>query len=203
MGVFGQLQGNNGNHGLMRLLGYQDVVSLDSRGRFRIPDDLAGMLQRALGSLQRSGAPQPPAVFERLSLYFVPGTQKRIFLYPAPNIRLAVESFDNPPPGLSPDVVRRARDYFYLRMRFVEADKQNRLVIPEGLREHAGIDEHVQQITLVAQNYWLALSRTELMEQRAAEAGDAFEEAADEFLDPVRRPPSGLTGELPTTDQQS
>ena len=204
MGGIEQIRGNSGSNGLARLLGYQEAVSLDARGRFRLPDDVSGALQRELGRLQRSStAETPPAAFERLSFYFVPGTLKRIFLYPTPNIRLAVQSFETPPPGLPPNVVRHARDYFYLRMRFVEADKQNRLVIPEGLRQHAGIDEKVEQITLVAQNYWLALSRTELVEQRAADDLKAFEQAAADLLDPVYRGPSDSSGGSPPTDQPS
>ena len=180
--------GDNGQHGLVRLFGYQESLSLDARGRFRVPDDLAGALQREVGRVQhQAGATAPPPAFERLAFYFVPGTQRRIFLYPTPNIGLAVDSFENPPAGIDADVIRRARDYFYYRMRFVEADRQNRLVIPEGLREHAGIDDGVQQVTLVAHNYWLALSRSELVEERTREDLEAFEQAAPDLLNPVRR----------------
>jgi DNA-binding transcriptional regulator/RsmH inhibitor MraZ len=194
MGDNVQTMGNNGKSGLVHLYGYQGVVSLDSRGRFRLPDDLAAALHRALGAVRQSPASEtPPAMFERLSFYFVPGPLKRIFLYPTCNIRLAVQSFESPPPGLKPDVVRRARDYFYLRMRFVEADRQNRLVVPDGLRLHAGIDERVEQIALVAQNYWLALSRTELVEERTTEDWKAFEEASPDLLDPVCRAPDGTS----------
>ncbi len=195
--------GNNGKDGLVRLYGYQGTVSLDGRGRFRLPDDLAAALHRALGAVSRSAsADTPPAVFERLSFYFVPAPLNRIFIYPTCNIRLAVQSFESPPPGLQPDVVRRARDYFYLRMRFVEADRQNRLVIPDGLRLHAGIGERVEQIALVAQNYWLALSRTELVEERTADDAKAFEEASPDLLDPVYRAPMGAGGGPQMPDQQ-
>jgi len=203
MGDDAQTTGNNGKSGLVRLYGYQTTVSLDGRGRFRLPDDLAAALHRALGAVRQSPPSEtPPAVFERLSFYFVPGPLERIFLYPTCNIRLAVQSFESPPPGLKPDVVRRARDYFYLRMRFVEADRQNRLVVPEGLRLHAGIDERVEQIALVAQNYWLALSRTELVEERTKDDWKAFEEASPDLLDPVYRTPGSPPGGPPQPDQQ-
>ena len=87
--------GNNGHPGLVRIFGYQESLRLDARGRFRIPDELAAALQRQLGRLGESGAARP-AAFERLAFYFVPGTGRRIFLYPTPNIDLAVERFDLP-----------------------------------------------------------------------------------------------------------
>jgi DNA-binding transcriptional regulator/RsmH inhibitor MraZ len=187
-----QFWGNSGRNGTVQLFGYQDSLSLDSRGRFRVPDDLAAALQRELGrALQHASAPQPAAAYERLCFYFVPGTRKHIFLYPTPNIHLAVEGFENPPAGIDPDLIRRARDYFYYRMRFVEGDKQNRFVIPDGLRQHAEMGRDVQQITIVAQNYWLALGRSELVEQRTQENLDAFEQAAPDLLNPVRRIPHG------------
>jgi DNA-binding transcriptional regulator/RsmH inhibitor MraZ len=191
MGTVGQSTGNGGRARYVRLFGYQDLLSLDARGRFRLPDELAGALQRELGRLQAAGAADvPPTAFQRLSFYFVPGTRQRIFLYPTPNISLALESFENPPRDMDPELVRQARDYFYARMRFSETDRQNRLVIPEALCAHAGIDEQVQQIAVVAQNYWLALMRGELLERRAAESLEAFEQAAPDLLDPVRRAPS-------------
>jgi len=203
MGAAEQTGGNNGRLPLIELHGYQGVVSLDTRGRFRLPDDLTGALQRTLGRAERlPGSEVPPAVFERLAFYFVPGSRRRIFLYPAPNIRLAVESFENPPASLAADTTRRARDYFFLRMRFVEADRQNRLVIPEGLRQHAGIDEKVQQIALVGHHYWLALCRTELVELEVTGGAEAFELAADDVLDPVRRAPSAPASGPAEADQQ-
>jgi len=190
--------GNGRNHSLVRLFGYQDSVSLDERGRFRLPDDLASALHRELGRVQRAADPEMAlAAYERLSFYFVPGTQRRVFLYPIPNIDLALERFENPPADLDPEVIRRARDYLYYRMRFVEADKQNRLVIPEGLREHAHIDEQVQQITLVAQDYWLALIRSDLAEARVAEQVEAFEQVAADLLDPARRTPAAKRPSAP------
>ncbi len=201
MGVAELLAGNNGDRGFVRLFGYQESVSLDTRGRFRLPDDLAAAVHRELGRARRAaGADMPAAAYERLSFYLAPGTRKRIFVYPIPNADLAVRRFENPPPGMDPEVIRQARDYFYNRVRFVEADKQNRLVIPEGLRQHADIDEQVQQITLVAQNYWLTLSRTELVEQRAAEEQEAFEQVAPDLLDPVYRTPPESSGIPPSSE---
>lgn len=173
--------GNSGPNGLVRLFGVQEVLSLDNRGRFRLPDDLAGALRHELGRVGCGSAQ------DRLALYFVPGTARRIFLYPVPNVHLAVDRFENPPHGLDPAVVRRARDYFYYRMRFVEGDRQNRFNIPEGARQHAGIDDDVQQIAVVAHNYWLSFSRADLEEQRALENLATFDQAADELLDPVYR----------------
>jgi DNA-binding transcriptional regulator/RsmH inhibitor MraZ len=183
--------GNSGGNGLVRLFGFRESLSLDARGRFRLPDNLSAMLHRELGRLQRSVASDaPPAAFERLSFYLVPGTLKRVFIYPIPNVHLAVERFENPPTGIDADTIRRARDYFYDRMSFIEADRQNRVVIPDALREHAGIDGSVEKIALVGRNYWLALSRADVAERRVAENLGAFEQAAPDLLDPVRRMPS-------------
>ncbi len=204
MGMIEQPKGNNDQRQLVRLFGYQDSLSLDSRGRFRVPDNLTSALHRELGRVQaESGGAVPGAAFDRLSFYFVPGTRKRIFLYPATNIHLAVESFENPAPGLDPALIRQARDYFYYRMRFVEADKQNRFVIPDGLREHADIGDDVQQVVIVAQNHWLALSRSELVEKSMRENLDAFEQVAPELLNPAYRSPSHNLGMSQENDLQS
>ena len=194
--------GNNGHEGLVRLFGYQETLSLDARGRFRLPDELAGLLHREMGRAARSAASEtPPSAFERLAFYFVPGTRRRVFLYPTPNVQLAVRSFDRPAPGMSPEVVRQARDYLYNHMRFVEADKQNRLVIPDARRAHGQIDEQVPHIALVAQNYWLTLSRSELVEKEMAENLGAFEQVAPDLLDPVYRTPPGSPPPGPQSDQ--
>ncbi len=178
--------GKSGNGRYVRLFGYQDELSLDSRGRFRLPDQLVAVLRQELGRVrQNEGRLNQAPALERLAFYFVPGTGKRVFLYPAPNIELAIESFEDPPPGMDPDVIRRARDYFYYRMRFVEADKQNRLAIPDGLREHADIEEAVAQVSLIAHNYWLALTRSDVITQRSAENLEAFEQAAPDLLNPA------------------
>jgi DNA-binding transcriptional regulator/RsmH inhibitor MraZ len=179
MGTVETPAGNQGTNGLVSVVGFQEVLSLDNRGRFRLPDELAAALHTELG---RVGSASP---YERLAFYFVPGTARRIFLYPVPNVRLAIDRFENPPPGMEPAAVRRARDYFYYRMRFVEGDKQNRLSIPDGVRQHAGIDDDVQQITVVAHNHWISLGRADLEEQRALESVEVFDAAAEELLDPV------------------
>ncbi len=191
--------GNGGNGRLIRLFGYQEELSLDPRGRFRLPDNLVAVLHQELGRVRHvdPSLAQGPAV-ERLSFYLVPGTRKRIFIYPTPNVGLAIESFESPPPGIDPEIIRHAREYLYHRMRYVEADKQNRVAISEGLRDHAEIDESVQQITLTAHNCWLALTRSELAEQRVRENLEAFKQAAPDLLDPVNpRPPAapGLSAE--------
>jgi len=186
MGVAELFSGNNGDRRFVLLRGYQETVSLDSRCRFRVPDELAALIQAELGRLKAASSSElPPMAYQRLAFYFVPGTRGRIFLYPVPNIDLAIRLFESPPPGMDPAQVRRARDYLYLRMRFVEADKQNRLIIPEGLRQHGGIDEKVQQVTLVGRNYWLELMRSEQVEERIAAEREAFEELGDDLLDPV------------------
>ena len=171
--------GNGGGKGLVRLVAFQEALSLDNRGRFRLPDELAGALRTELGRVGSGSG------YDRLALYFVPGTAKRVFLYPVPNVQIAIDRFENPPPGMAPAVVRRARDYFYYRMRFVEGDRQNRFSIPDGVRQHAAISDDVQEVTVVAHNHWLSLGRTDLEEQRALENLETFDRAADELLDPV------------------
>jgi len=192
--------GNEQANGLVCLKGYQEVLSLDARGRFRLPDDLASRLARELGRVGNGSSE------DRLALYFVPGTADRIFLYPAPNVHLAVDRFENPPPGMDPALVRRARDYFYARMRFVEGDRQNRFSIPDGLRQHARIDEDVQQVTIIAHNHWLSLSRSDVEEQRIADNREAFEMAAEDLVDPVypaHPVPGAPSGGAPEGDEET
>jgi DNA-binding transcriptional regulator/RsmH inhibitor MraZ len=192
MGDTGLQLGAEGRAWVVRVFGFQESLKLDNRGRFRLPDDLVGALHRALASAQAgpSAAAAPAAAFERLSFYFVPGAGRRILLYPPSNITLAVERFEDPPPGMDPQDVRQARDYFYFRMRFVEADRQNRLLIPEGLREHAGIGPEVEEVSLVAHNYWLALSPSALVRQQVAQRLEAFGRMAPDLLDPAYRTPT-------------
>jgi DNA-binding transcriptional regulator/RsmH inhibitor MraZ len=174
---------------LVHLFGFRDQLSLDERRRFRLPDQAVAMLHQQLGKVrQEAGALDLTPGDPRLGFYMVPGTRERIFLYPVPNIRLAIESVENPPLAMDPDLVRRARDYFYERMHYAETDKQHRLAIPSELQQHAGIDESVQQVTLVAQNHWLTLARSGLMAERARENLEAFTQAAPDLLDPVHRP---------------
>jgi DNA-binding transcriptional regulator/RsmH inhibitor MraZ len=182
MGENEQLKGAAGKpvgNGRVSVVGFQELLSLDNRGRFRLPDDLAGALRTELGRVGGASG------YDRLCFYFVPGTGRRIFLYPVPNVQMAIDRFENPPPGMDPALVRRARDYFYFRMRFVEGDRQNRFSIPDGVRQHAGISDDVQRIALVAHNHWLSLGRADLEEQRALENLQTFDAAADELLDPV------------------
>lgn len=158
--------------------------------RFRLPDHLAGSLQREMGRVQGESN-LPPAAQGRMGFYFVPGTRDRIFLYPAQNIDVAISRFESPPPGADPERVRQARDYFYSMMTFVEADRQNRLQIPKHLCEHADLDESAEQVVLVGHNLWLSVSRGTAAEELETEGREALEEIGADILDPVtpRRPP--------------
>lgn len=196
MGGFEQSLGDTGNGRYVRLLGQYDELSLDNRGRFRLPDNLVYMVRQELGRVRADEARlnQAPAL-ERLAFYLVPGTRQRVFLYPVPNIDLAVQRFEDPPADMPDDVIRRARDYFYYRMRFVEADKQNRLAIPDGLREHGDIGEGVSHVSLIAHNHWLALTRSDLVEKQKGENLEAFKQVAGDLLDPARPVRSRRPGE--------
>ncbi len=196
MGAAGFSGENGGGNGLIRIFGFQETLSLDPRGRFRLPDELA----RALLS---KAAPMPGASgYERLAFYFVPGTADRVFLYPVPNVQMVIDRFESPPPGMDPAVVRRARDYFYQCMRYVEGDRQNRFAIPDGVRQHAGISDDVQRVTLVAHNHWLSLGRADLEEQRALEMRETFRAAVDDLMDPVYPPRPTPPASVPEGDEQ-
>jgi len=168
----------------MQVLGYEEDLKIDARGRFRLPGQLARILRKALDSTSLVGAPATPADDDddRLGLYFAPGSGSRIFIYPVPNIYLAVDGFNNPPAGADPHQIRAARDYFYYRLRFVQGDRQNRFQLPDGLRKHARIDDSVEQISIIARGSWLTLmpsSRTDEFDQ------GAFDAVAADMLDPV------------------
>jgi DNA-binding transcriptional regulator/RsmH inhibitor MraZ len=158
--------------------------------RFRLPDHLAGHLHHEMGRVEGQSN-LPPAAGRRMGFYFVPGTRERVFLYPAQNIDIAISRFESPPPGVDPAQVRKARDYFYSMMTFVEADKQNRLQIPQHLCEHAGLDEGASQIVLVGHNLWLSLSRAAAAEEIEADGREALEAIGPDILDPVtpQQPP--------------
>ncbi len=178
--------GADGNGALVRLAGHWEKLSLDRRGRFRLPDHLANVLREELIRVrQQSSSLDQTSAGRRLAFYLVPGTRRRIFLYPVPNISLAIDSFENPPPGMDHELVRRARDYFYDQMRFVEADKQNRLLVPDRLRQHAEIDETVEHVVVAAHNNRLELTRSDLAEERLEENKEAFQQTAAELLDPA------------------
>jgi len=94
---------------LVRLVGFEESLSLDERGRFRLPDELSAALQRELGRVGNGAA------FDRLALYFVPAAGKAACSStPWPNVRLAIDRFETPPPGMDPAVVRRARELLLL-----------------------------------------------------------------------------------------
>jgi len=196
MGTAGTSGGNGAGNGLVTFFGFQDTLSLDARGRFRLPDELAN-------AVRARSKPFPGASgYERLSFYFVPGTGDRIFLYPVPNVQMVIDRFENPPPGMDPAEIRQARDYFYHCMRYVEGDRQNRFGIPDAVREHAGITDDVQRITVVAHNHWLSLGRADLEEQRAQENRQTFRKVSADFMDPAYPTAPTPPASVPEGDEQ-
>lgn len=179
---------------LVHTFGHRENLSVDGRMRFRLPDHLAGHLQREMGRVDGQSN-LPPAAQQRMGFYFVPGTRDRIFLYPAQNIDVAIARFESPPAGSDPQRVRQARDYFYSMMTFVEADRQNRLQIPDHLCDHAGLDDDCGQVVLVGHNLWLSISRSETAEDMQAEGREALEEIGADILDPVVQPDSSRIDE--------
>ncbi|MFW5914941.1 MAG: hypothetical protein ACOCTQ_00570 [Planctomycetota bacterium] len=169
---------------LVHMFGHRESLSVDGRMRFRLPDHLAGSFQREMGRVEGESN-LPPAAQQRMGFYFVPGTQKRIFLYPAQNIDVAISRFENPPAGADPRQVRQARDYFYSMMSFVEADRQNRLQIPSHLCEHADLSEEIDRIVLIGHNLWLSISRDDTARRMAEDGREALEEIGGDILDPV------------------
>lgn len=177
--------------GYVHLVGNREELRLDQRFRFRVPDQLAGRLHRELGRVS-AHSQMPPGAFERISFYFVPGPSQKIFLYPSSNIQLAITRFQKPLAGADPAEVRAARDYFYSMMTFVEADRQNRLVIPEHLREHAGLQGNEQDVLLSTHDLWLVLMKRSLAAEQERKGRDALDQVGADILDPVQwgRPPS-------------
>ncbi len=176
MGVNGQ--------SLIEIFGLGDELSLDARKRFRLPDALVDELRRAYERI----APHtdlPADAVNRLPFYFAPGTNGRIFLYPAPNIKVATARFERPPAGMDPARVRKARDYFYGLLRFAEADRQNRLQLPEALRQHAELGDDVDRIVLTCRGRWLTISKAPSEREQVAERRAAFEECSEDLLDSV------------------
>ena len=170
---------------LVHLFGHREMLALDGRHRFRLPDEVARSLEHELGRL--SGKSNlPPAAFQRLAFYFVPGTIGRIFVFPTANINVAIGRFENPPPGQDPAQIRAARDYFFSMMCFVEADRQNRVQIPEDLLlKHAGIKADDKQIVLVCHDLWMAISSEQAAKEEQARGREAFEAVGQNVLDPV------------------
>ncbi len=169
---------------LVHVFGHREVLSLDERMRFRLPDHLAGAIAQEMG---RAGAVSAlsPAARQKLAFYFVPGTEDRIFLYPAQNIHVAVQRFESPPGEVDRSALRAARDYFYGMMEFVEADRQNRLQIPAHICEHAKISDKGGQIVVVAHNLWLSISSSECAGKLQAGGREAFDAIGADVLDPV------------------
>jgi len=180
---------------LVRILGYRETVSLDARHRFRLPDGLASALYVEQGRVAGTSG-VPGTVLNRLAFYFVPGTNRRIFLYPACNIEVAIERFESPPAGVDPEQLRAARDYFYAAMSFVEADRQNRLQIPEHLVQHAGLEPHERQVVLVSHCHWLSIARVSVAADLDRRGREALDAVGPSVLDPVvpQQPPSAQDG---------
>ena len=176
---------NTTDSNLIHTYGHRETLSLDDRCRFRLPDDLAARLHQEQGRID-SESNLTQAALQRLAFYFVPGTGGRIFLYPAPNIRVAIAGFESPPQGQDPTLLRAARDYFYSMMTFVEADRQNRLQIPDHLREHAAMDNGERQIVLVSHNLWFSIAKESAARERDADGRDALEQVGPSVLDPIQ-----------------
>lgn len=169
---------------LVHVFGHRVELSLDERMRFRLPDQLANAIAVEMGRVSAHSNLSPAAI-QKPAFYFAPGTEKRIFLYPAQNIQVAIERFESPPPGVEKARLRAARDYFYSMMEFVEVDRQNRLQIPAHLQEHAELNEENKRIVVVAHNLWLSITSDDSAEDLQAGGREAFEDTAPDVLDPV------------------
>ena len=51
--------GAEGQAGFVQMFGFQESLRLDNRGRFRLPDDLAAALHRALARAQGKALSRP------------------------------------------------------------------------------------------------------------------------------------------------
>ena len=179
--------GESNSDSLMHVFGYRELLRLDERFRFRVPDELAGRLHREMGRV--AGRSQmPPAAFERLAFYFVPGPNERILLFPPTNIEVATGRFEKPLAGAEAADIRAARDYFYSMMRFVEADRQNRFVLPEHLRGHAGIDGREREVLLITHDLWLVIIKASVAAEEDRKGKEALDRVGADVLDPVMRP---------------
>jgi len=169
---------------ILHVYGYRSSLRLDSRFRFRLPDDVTAHLRTEYGRVS-ADSPMPPGALNRLSFYLVPGPQARILLYPGLNIRLAIRRFENTPAGADPDQTRLARDYFYNMMRFVETDAQSRVLLPEHLRRHAGIEGTAEDVVLAGHDLWLTLMRASVASQEDLRGREALDALGAAVLDPV------------------
>ena len=183
--------GNYDSPELVHVHGYRSSLKLDSRFRFRLPDDLSAYLRVEFGRAA-AGASMPSAALSRLAFYLVPGPGQRLLLYPGPNIKVAIERFENPSVGADPAQLRQARDYFYSMMRFLDADAQGRILLPPHLRRHAGIETPNEGIVLTSHNLWLTLMQASVAEEEDLRVREALEAVGADVLDPVwpARPPS-------------
>ena len=180
-----QEMGKDDSPQVIHVYGYGASLKLDARFRFRLPDDLSGHLRTELGRLA-GDSPLPTAMLSRLSFYLVPGPHARLLLYPGPNIRVAIDCFENPQVSGDPAQIRQARDYFYKMMRFVETDTQGRILLPEHLRRHAGIATPREEVVLTGHNLWLTLVRGSLAAEEDLRGREALDAFGADVIDPVR-----------------
>ena len=171
---------------LVHVYGYRSSLKLDGRFRFRLPEDLSAQLRVEFGRVSADSA-MPTPVLSRLAFYLVPGPGERVLLYPGPNIKVAIERFENPSVGADPAQLRQARDYFYSMMRFLEADSQGRILLPPHLRQHAAIEDNDEDVVLTGHNLWLSLTRGSLAAQEDQKGREALDSIGADVLDPVRR----------------
>lgn len=182
------------NSHLIEIFGRGDPLSLDARKRFRLPDALVDELRVAFHRVATHTDLSPDAI-NRLPFYFAPGTQNRIFLVPAPNLHVLTDRLEHPAAGSDPVQVRKARDYFYSLLRYADADRQNRLQIPDALQRHAGIEDGAESVSLICRGLWFVLCRAETEQQMLADGKAAFDQYGDDLLDPIE---PGMPNEGPS-----
>lgn len=177
---------------LIPVAGLNYDLLLDDRLRIRLPDELADLLRDAVMK-QIEGADIRRSEI-RLAFYLAPGTNRRLLLYPRGNHELATEAVERPRPGLDPVKVRSARNHFYYHFQYVEADKFNRLTIPERHRKLIGLGEEGRKIMLRAKKYYFEIMSEQAFEHLDSVGRNDFEEVGDDLLDPVD-PWTGPQGE--------
>jgi DNA-binding transcriptional regulator/RsmH inhibitor MraZ len=168
---------------LIRVAGLNHDLLLDDRLRIRIPDELARYLIREQGRL--SGQPSAAPSDVRLGFYLAPGTRGRILLYPSLNAALATWAVEHPPAGLDPKAVRSARNFFYYHFQYVEADKFNRLLIPEQIRELTNLGRENRKVFVRGKQYYFELMDESAFGELCQVGKDDFERIGDDLLDRV------------------
>ena len=152
-----------------------------------MPDGLARNLLQEMARLAGKSDLLPGAL-ERLSFYFVVAADQQVLLFPAPNVHIAIERWESPPADCDEGLWRSARNYFYRMMCFAEADRQNRLQIPDHIREHAGINGSDDHIALVCRDLWVSLVKGSALKQQDVTGGEALNQLGPGVQDPVHRP---------------